>query len=213
MKTATGVECLFAKGDDGMEDKTDKPDKKEKKKQDRPFFEKHELIIGTFCILILFGIAIFAWQIDYKDPAGTYPTDTNTTDTNNTITPTDAEFLKEIADEDWCMNQYLHRRPILYINAINNETGKTNTMRLQEAKDLNLVQDNTDQEIYMENIDKTGLLCGNYLYFDFRNAYKICYQVPDENLSQCFKASIEELGDWVRLYPDLNTSDTNGDVV
>jgi len=191
MNTVTGIECLFGKGDDEM---TDKPDKK-KKEKDKPFFEKHELIIGIFCLLILFGIAITIWQIPSEEPLGTYPTDNNTTD-NNTITPSDTEFLKEIADEQWCMNQYLHRRPILYINAIDNDTGITTRYRLQEAKDLNLVQDKIGQEIYMENINKTGLLCGNYLYFDFRSLYKVCLQVPDVNREQCFKTETMQMGKW-----------------
>lgn len=199
MKTATGVECFFGKnGDDEMEDKPDKPDKK-----DKPFFEKHELIIGTICIIILFAIAISVSQTGNSEPWGTYPTDNNNTDTNtttpttdtNTTAPVEIDFLKQIANEEWCMNQYLHRRPILYINAINNTTGDINKLRLQEALDLNLVQD--QQEIYMENIDKTGLLCGNYLYFDFRNLYSVCLQIPDDlNRQECFKTETLDMWKW-----------------
>ena len=219
MKTATGVECLFGKGDDDQME-----DKKQKDKKDEPFIVKHELILGVISIIILFGIAIFVWGLDPNahnswecciidaNAFDTNNTDTNS-DTNGTITPAEVDFLKQIAGEEWCMNQYLHRRPILYINAIDNNTGVQTRYSLQEAIDLNLVQDNTKQEIYMENIGKTGLLCGNYLYFDFRSLYNICLQIPDQNREECFQTETLEMEKWVKLYPDLNTSDTNGDVV
>lgn len=167
-------------------------------------------ITAMVCLIIMVGIICFIITTTPSppNPNPTNGTDTNTTDTNTATEPTDAEFLKQIANEEWCYKQYLHRRPILYINAINNETGKQTKYRLQEAKDLNLVQDGIGLEIYMENIDKTGVLCGHYLYFDFRNLYTMCLQIPENDLNRekCLQTDTLDMDKWVQYIYDNNLS-------
>jgi len=197
VKTITGFECLYATKSDEQMDKKN-PEDKEKQKEKR----RNEIVL-TISLMIVVGILMYVFMTSLKPQP--LPNDSNSTDTNST----DEEqlLLASIKDEKWCHNQFMHRRPILYINITDTDTNETKHLKLQEARDQNYVADGV--VLFMENLGKNGLLCGNFLYFDFRNIYNVCLKVPDINRLDCFDANIEGLGYWVRLYSDLNSSDTN----
>ena len=116
---------------------------------------------------------------------------------NNNITLT----IKQPEIEPWCLQQYLHRRSIQTINV--EEDGLVIHYTLQEAKDMNYVQDGN--QIYMDNVGEIGVLCGNYLYYGLRDYYKFCEDISDLNIRQeCFNSSIYDLNNFTGYVPDFN---------